>query len=319
MQRPWAIWSLAGSLVGASPTVGQSVLYNNGTARGGVAPSGLSTGALTSLNVAAPTGFLWSERPVGNLALGFSADETVGSRLADDFTITDPGGWLITGIDTFGYVTDAPITGPSPFPRLTMQIWRGRPGDAGSTVVFGDPISNRLAASVQIMVLRGNASGNAGGLVRSIWANTAAVNTTLPPGTYWIDFSEDRGFNPPVTIAGVRGAAPANARQFLTPDVGPGAWQDLIDPGTGDPYLPVAQELPFIVRGQVVGNLGCYANCDGSTAVPFLNVNDFICFQTRFAAGESYANCDGSTIPPLLNVNDFICFQTQFAAGCSAP
>jgi hypothetical protein len=64
---------------------------------------------------------------------------------------------------------------------------------------------------------------------------------------------------------------------------------------------------------------GCYANCDGSTATPFLNVNDFICFQGKFAAGDTYANCDGSTQAPVLNVNDFICFQGKFAAGCSAP
>ena len=60
----------------------------------------------------------------------------------------------------------------------------------------------------------------------------------------------------------------------------------------------------------------CYANCDGSTAAPVLNVNDFICFQAKFAAGDSYANCDGSTAVPVLNVNDFICFQQQFASGC---
>jgi hypothetical protein len=60
----------------------------------------------------------------------------------------------------------------------------------------------------------------------------------------------------------------------------------------------------------------CYANCDGSTAAPMLNVNDFICFQSKFAAGDSYANCDSSTSAPVLNVNDFICFQTKFAAGC---
>ena len=60
----------------------------------------------------------------------------------------------------------------------------------------------------------------------------------------------------------------------------------------------------------------CYANCDGSTAAPILNVNDFICFQAKFAAGDSYANCDGSTSVPVLNINDFICFQSNFAAGC---
>jgi hypothetical protein len=63
----------------------------------------------------------------------------------------------------------------------------------------------------------------------------------------------------------------------------------------------------------------CYADCDSSTAMPFLNINDFICFQRRFAAGDAYANCDGSTQAPILNVDDFLCFQARFIAGCSAP
>ena len=57
----------------------------------------------------------------------------------------------------------------------------------------------------------------------------------------------------------------------------------------------------------------CYANCDGSTTAPALNVNDFICFQSRFAAADPYADCDQNA---ALNVNDFICFQSAFAAGC---
>ena len=60
----------------------------------------------------------------------------------------------------------------------------------------------------------------------------------------------------------------------------------------------------------------CYPNCDASTAVPILNVNDFVCFLNRFAAGDTYANCDASTAAPVLNVNDFICFTNAFAAGC---
>jgi len=60
----------------------------------------------------------------------------------------------------------------------------------------------------------------------------------------------------------------------------------------------------------------CYANCDESTAPPILNVSDFICFQSAFAAGSTDANCDGSTIPPTLNISDFICFSSAFAAGC---
>jgi hypothetical protein len=57
----------------------------------------------------------------------------------------------------------------------------------------------------------------------------------------------------------------------------------------------------------------CYANCDGSTGTPVLNVNDFVCFSQRFAASDPYADCDRSG---GLNVNDFVCFQGAFAAGC---
>ncbi|MFN0134033.1 MAG: DNRLRE domain-containing protein [Phycisphaerales bacterium] len=61
----------------------------------------------------------------------------------------------------------------------------------------------------------------------------------------------------------------------------------------------------------------CYANCDASTTVPILNVNDFVCFLNRFGAGASYANCDGSTTTPVLNINDFVCFLNAFGAGCT--
>jgi hypothetical protein len=82
---------------------------------------------------------------------------------------------------------------------------------------------------------------------------------------------------------------------------------------------PAAANFIQLIMAQPGSAQGCYANCDGSTGTPFLNINDFICFQTAFAAGDSYANCDLSTQPPILNVNDFLCFQTAFAAGCSAP
>ncbi len=57
----------------------------------------------------------------------------------------------------------------------------------------------------------------------------------------------------------------------------------------------------------------CYPNCDRSNTPPYLNVNDYICFQTKFALGDPYADCDANGI---RNVNDYICFQTKFALGC---
>ncbi len=60
----------------------------------------------------------------------------------------------------------------------------------------------------------------------------------------------------------------------------------------------------------------CYANCDGSTESPTINVADFTCFLQRFSQGNIYANCDHSTVQPILNVADFTCFLERFAAGC---
>jgi hypothetical protein len=81
---------------------------------------------------------------------------------------------------------------------------------------------------------------------------------------------------------------------------------------SGDGVAGGSAIFNFTVQGAA-----CYANCDGSSITPILTVNDFVCFQSAFAAGDSYANCDGSTVVPVLTVNDFVCFQSQFAAGCN--
>jgi len=92
-----------------------------------------------------------------------------------------------------------------------------------------------------------------------------------------------------------------------------------LDPDTPAPSPPAAFEVDFIDGGNRPARIrvgGCYANCDGSTTPPVLNVNDFVCFAAAMAAGDLYANCDGSTVQPMLSVNDFVCFQARFAAGC---
>ena len=84
----------------------------------------------------------------------------------------------------------------------------------------------------------------------------------------------------------------------------------------GSRYYISALDLAILADTGITLVPVCYANCDDSTAAPVLNVNDFICFQQKYAAGDSYANCDNSTAAPVLNINDFICFQQKFAAGC---
>ena len=114
-------------------------------------------------------------------------------------------------------------------------------------------------------------------------------------------------FTPTGTFVTLR-ALPSGVSSLAGIGVGPGPCELWVIETNGQ--LARVGGLDGIVCG------GCYANCDGSTIAPVLNINDFICFQQKFAAGDSYANCDSSTAAPVLNVNDFICFQQKFAAGC---
>jgi len=91
-------------------------------------------------------------------------------------------------------------------------------------------------------------------------------------------------------------------------------WSNLMAGGGGN---FANWEVATLVTTCGGGPAPCYANCDGSTTPPILNVNDFICFQNLFAAGDPAANCDASTNAPILNVNDFTCFLNAFAAGCT--
>ncbi|MEX2217924.1 MAG: choice-of-anchor R domain-containing protein [Phycisphaerales bacterium] len=93
---------------------------------------------------------------------------------------------------------------------------------------------------------------------------------------------------------------------------GPG---NLFTTNSGTSWTNSVTVTTFKIEGSPATG-GCYANCDDSTQAPVLNVQDFGCFLTRYAAGEAYANCDDSTQPPVLNVQDFGCFLTKYAAGC---
>jgi hypothetical protein len=86
--------------------------------------------------------------------------------------------------------------------------------------------------------------------------------------------------------------------------------------GHGGGYSVVVTDPCGSITSPAYLNVICYPNCDRTTNFPYLNVDDFVCFQAAFASGQSYANCDNSTTPPVLNINDFLCFQAAFVAGC---
>jgi hypothetical protein len=87
----------------------------------------------------------------------------------------------------------------------------------------------------------------------------------------------------------------------------------------GQPDAGTMSSGPFVVIGgfwSVTAPVPCYPNCDSSTIIPILNVQDFTCFLARFGNGDLYANCDGSTTAPVLNFQDFSCYLTKFVTGC---
>jgi hypothetical protein len=130
--------------------------------------------------------------------------------------------------------------------------------------------------------------------------NPGASSPTLPVAQSGAVIGQDPlFFDAPNGNYGIGPASPAAGRGLAPAAVG------------GDLVGVCYRAAPAIGALEV-----CYANCDGSTAPPILNVLDFVCFQQRFAAGSPYANCDGSTGQPALTVNDFVCFQAAFAAGC---
>jgi hypothetical protein len=249
---------------------------------------------------------------LGNNSRGYSWALSSNSRIADAFIVPEGEEWTIDAVQLFGY--DVSSTSPN-FTSVRIQIWDGDPRDPASSVIAGDLATNRLTSATMLNMHRALQSGLTS-CDRRIQELNCTLNATLGPGTYWIDRTAagpSAPWMPPVTFAGLTGKPGGQSLQFIS-----GAWNELRDGGTNTP-----QDLPFILLGS--RSSSCYANCDGSTAQPTLNIDDFTCFLNEFALAQAlphaqqvahYANCDGSTGVPALNIEDFTCFINRYALGC---
>jgi hypothetical protein len=72
----------------------------------------------------------------------------------------------------------------------------------------------------------------------------------------------------------------------------------------------VLNDCITLLRNEACEPAPCIADCDGTGT---LDIEDFVCFQTYFALGDTQADCDASG---SLDIDDFICFQTNFVLGC---
>ena len=173
----------------------------------------------------------------------------------------------------------------------------------------------------------GSGPGSSGATTTAVPAPSGAATTT-PPGGVGLALVA-KGLDQPLYVS----SSPGDPRLFIVEKTGRVLITDnsgkrviiLTDLDNDGKFMSPGERATYFANtSSVMGDLRqiypiarvCQANCDESTNPPILNVNDFLCFQTRFAQGDPYANCDASTSPPILNVNDFLCFQTKFAQGC---
>lgn len=179
---------------------------------------------------------------------GFSMHAGQLFRLADDFTVPSNETWNITAVKLYGYQTGSGTA--STLTDLRAQIWNGRPGDAGASVVWGNLTDNILASSSFSGIYRVGSTAPYTNSTRPIMELNATVNTTLTAGSYWLDWTADGSLNSgpwdsPISIANQ--PSTGNGRQFQTP-----VWADA-NAGTNQ------QGLPFQIQGESVPEPGQWA------------------------------------------------------------
>lgn len=194
--RRWGLGVLAAACAAlclGTVASGQTLLYDNGPALN--SPGTGFGGADESI----------LQTSLGMSTYGFGQQAQVGYRVADDFIIPSGPDWQIDEIDFYAYQAGSGQT--STFSGMTLQIWDGLPGAVGSSVVWGDTLTNLLTESVWSGIYRVTDYDSGQGSTRPMMLNTVSVDTILPPGQYWLDWDADGSLSsgpwaPPIVITG---------------------------------------------------------------------------------------------------------------------
>ena len=198
----------------------QSVLYSQSVVTNAGMGSGGSDFSMTSSD-ASLTGF------------GYALSQ--GNRLASDFVLGS--GSTVSSIVFQAYQTNSSSV-TSPFNGIDAKIWTGRPGDAGSTLLYS---STTLGANTFANLYRGTTLSATSRPVFDVEA--LFPNVALSAGTYWLDVAisttdGNNAFAP--LIAGPVAALPT--QQY---DVSLLSWVDKVG-GTGNSKQA---EFGFQVKG----------------------------------------------------------------------
>lgn len=208
------------------------------------------------------TGTLYSNGPYYNVEgspnISLVENETLGMdtygfpnyggiRNADDFTIIELS--KIESFQFYAYQTGSSTT--STINSVTLRIWDGMPGAAGSNVIWGDDSTNVLSMTEWTGAYR-QLESSPGATNRPIMISTVLItDLELEPGTYWADWEHagDLGsgpWSPPVTILGETTTGDA-----LGYNLAIGSWYNLVD-GNGSGGTGTSLGLPFEVNGEVI-------------------------------------------------------------------
>ncbi|MBS4033601.1 MAG: T9SS type A sorting domain-containing protein [Ignavibacterium sp.] len=169
--------------------------------------------------------------------IGFGHQQNLFNYMVDDFEAT--ASWSVDSIKFYAYQTGSTTT--STITGIYLQIWNGPP-NAGGTVVWGDTVTNRLAATRWSGIYRVTETTltATNRPIFEVVANVAGLN--LSAGTYWLEWGMTGSlasgpWAPPITIAGQN--TTGNGLQRLS-----GVYNPANDGGS-----LTQQGLPFIVHG----------------------------------------------------------------------
>ncbi len=251
---------------------------------------------------------------------------TTGLQFPSVIKADPAGGHIYWGDQLSDEIWRADLDGTNAAPLLSTAFHRG---------IALDTAGGKLYWSTSITMFRGDIRrANLDGTGQEIVVSTtlpefkpSAIALDIPRGKiYWTDYVVDV-----VQRANLDGSS-IETLFVVGANMNPGGIALDLDRGKvywgqdDDVSLHIASirrmDLDGANPGVVISGLGsvndlglvddaCYPDCDTNGA---LNINDYICFQTRFALGDPYADCDGNGV---RDVNDYICYQTRFALGCA--
>jgi hypothetical protein len=162
-----------------------------------------------------PVSFM--DEALGYNGIGLGLQKVAENRMADDFTVPS-GMWTLDYIEFPYYQTGADTT-LQPV-SVNVRIWDGAPGEAGSAVIFGNVLTDRLVDATFSGYYRAYTTDGVAASNRPVISTRADLeDLVLPPGTYWFDLQVEGIAGPTgpwYPFANIDGAViPGNALQKL--------------------------------------------------------------------------------------------------------